>query len=184
MAHHQGMSILSLNNYLNDNIMQKRFHTDPVVEAARLLLAEKVPTNIVFTKENKEKILPFKDVVYEEVDFFREYNAPDPVLPNVHILSNGSYSVMVTDKGTGYSRSKHLDVTRWREDISQDNYGGFFYIRNVKSNEAWSAAYAPIGRKPDEYKITFTSGKARFLRRDGNINTQTEMVVVPGIMQK
>ncbi|NLP12926.1 MAG: glycosyl transferase [Clostridium sp.] len=180
MAHHQGMSILALNNYLNDNIMQERFHADPVVEAARLLLAEKVPSNIVFTKENKEKILPFKDVVYEEVDFSREFNAPDPVLPKAHILSNGSYSVMVTDKGTGYSRNKHLDVTRWREDISQDNYGKFFYIRDVKSNEAWSAAYAPFGRKPDEYKITFTSGKARFLRRDGNISTQTEMVVCAG----
>lgn len=180
MAHHQGMSILSLNNYLNDNIMQKRFHADPVVEAARLLLAEKVPSNIVFTKENKEKILPFKDIVYEEVDFYREFNSPDPVLPKVHILSNGSYSVMVTDKGTGYSRNKNLDVIRWREDISQDNYGNFFYIRDVKSNEVWSAAYAPFGKKPDEYKIIFTSGKARFLRRDGNISTQTEMVVCAG----
>jgi len=55
MAHHQGMSILALNNYFNDNIMQKRFHADPVVDAAKLLLMEKVPSNIVFTKENKEK---------------------------------------------------------------------------------------------------------------------------------
>jgi len=26
MAHHQGMSLLSLNNFLNENIMQERFH--------------------------------------------------------------------------------------------------------------------------------------------------------------
>ena len=66
MAHHQGMSLLSLNNCLNDNIMQTRFHTDPVVEAAKLLLQEKVPANIVFTKENKEKVIPFKDIAYTE----------------------------------------------------------------------------------------------------------------------
>lgn len=180
MAHHQGMSILSLDNYLNDNIMQKRFHADPVVDAAKLLLMEKVPSNIVFTKENKEKILPFKDVVYEEVDPFREYNSPDSVLPKAHILSNGSYSIMVTDKGTGYSRSKHLDVTRWREDISLDNYGMFFYIRDAKSNKMWSNTFAPIGIKPDEYKITFTSGEARYQRRDGDIETLTEVVVCAG----
>ena len=108
MAHHQGMSLLALNNCLNDNIMQERFHSDPVVEAAKLLLQEKVPTNIVFTKENKEKVIPFKDIVYTEEDSRREYKEPNFVLPRVHILSNGSYSVMVTDRGTGYSRWKTL----------------------------------------------------------------------------
>ena len=66
MAHHQGMSLLALNNYLNDFIMQKRFHSDPVVKAAQLLLQEKVPTNLVYTKETKEKVVPFKDAVYKE----------------------------------------------------------------------------------------------------------------------
>ena len=57
MAHHQGMSLLSLNNYLNKNVMQRRFSADSYVKAARLLLQEKVPANIVYTKENKEKIM-------------------------------------------------------------------------------------------------------------------------------
>lgn len=180
MAHHQGMSILALNNYFNDNIMQKRFHTDPVVDAAKLLLMEKVPSNIVFTKENKEKILPFKDVVYDEKDCLREYAVPDPVLPKAHILSNGNYSVMVTDRGTGYSRWKGLDVTRWREDVTLDNYGMFFYIRDVESNEVWSSTFAPGRKEPDEYKVEFTSGKAKFYRKDGDVDTLTEIVVCAG----
>jgi len=77
--------------------MQKRFHADPVVDAAKLLLMEKVPSNIVFTKENKEKYF-LQDVVYDEKDFLRECGMPDPVLPKAHILSNGNYSVMVTDR--------------------------------------------------------------------------------------
>lgn len=177
MAHHQGMSILALNNYFNDNVMQKRFHADPVVDAAKLLLMEKVPSNIVFTKENKEKILPFKDVVYDERDSLREYSIPDPLLPKAHILSNGNYSVMLTDRGTGYSRWKGLDVTRWREDVTLDNYGMFFYIRDVENNEVWSSAFAPGQKKPDEYKVEFTSGKARYIRKDGNIDTLTEIIV-------
>ena len=43
MAHHQGMSLVALNNCLNDNIMQARFHADPRVQAAELLLQERSP---------------------------------------------------------------------------------------------------------------------------------------------
>ncbi len=180
MAHHQGMSLIAINNYLNKNLMQERFHKDPVIKAAQLLLQEKVPTNIVFTKENKEKITPFKDVVYNEGDSVRTYSAPDPVIPRVHILSNGSYSAMVTERGTGYSRSNLIDISRWREDSTCDKYGMFFYIRNVDKNHVWSAFYQPIGVIPEDYNVTFTSDKALFSRTDGDITTQTEIIVASG----
>lgn len=180
MAHHQGMSMLSLNNYLNNYIMQERFHRDPMIKAAKLLLQEKVPTDIVFTKENKEKIIPFKDVEYSDSDPLRSFHMPDPVLPKAHILSNGSYSVMLTDRGTGYSRNNNLDVTRWREDVTRDKYGMFFYIRNVETNNVWTATYEPFNIKPEKYSVTFTPDKARYSRTDDDINTQTEVVVASG----
>jgi hypothetical protein len=55
MVHHEGMSLLSLNNYLNKNILQERFHRDPVIKTAQLLLQEKVPSNIVLKNENRER---------------------------------------------------------------------------------------------------------------------------------
>jgi len=177
MAHHQGMSLLALNNYLNGNIMQKRFHSDPVVDAAKLLLQEKVPSNILFTKENKERILPFTDITFDVEDSYREYDSPDYLLPKAHILSNGSYSVMVTDKGTGYSRNSLFDVTRWREDITVDKYGIFFYVINTNTNTTWSSTYAPIDKRPDMYNVVFTSGVAKYHRKDGDIDTVTEVVV-------
>jgi len=180
MAHHQGMSLLSLNNFLNKDIMQERFHRDPVIKSAQLLLQEKVPTNIVFTKENKEKITPFKDIVYSEGDSVRIFKKPDPVIPRTHILSNGSYSVMVTDRGTGYSRCNNLDVTRWREDLTCDCYGMFFYIRNVETNTVWNAILEPDGNLPEKYSVTFTPDKAKFSRTDKDISTQTEIVVASG----
>ncbi|WP_258286145.1 hypothetical protein, partial [Escherichia coli] len=36
--------------------------------------------------------------------------------PEVQLLSNGRYHVMVTSAGGGYSRWNQLAVTRWRED--------------------------------------------------------------------
>jgi hypothetical protein len=41
MAHHQGMSLLALANFLNDNIVQKWFHAERRVQATELLLHEK-----------------------------------------------------------------------------------------------------------------------------------------------
>ena len=80
MAHHQGMSLLAINNFLNRNIMQKRFHADPAIHSARLLLQEKVPANIVFTKDTKEKVIPYTVAVSKEKSAIRRFGLPDPVL--------------------------------------------------------------------------------------------------------
>jgi len=41
MAHHQGMSLLALGNFLCDNVVQRWFHSDRRVQATELLLHEK-----------------------------------------------------------------------------------------------------------------------------------------------
>ncbi len=180
MAHHQGMSLLALNNYLNRNTMQRRFSADPCMKAARLLLQEKVPLDVVFTKENKEKIMPFKGTAFKDSGSHRRFTEPDPVLAKAHILSNGSYSVMLTDSGTGYSRSNTLAVSRWREDPILDSYGMFFYVKDVDSNRSWSAAYAPLGEVPESYEVVFTPDKAVYKRIDGDVETTQEIAVASG----
>ena len=41
MAHHQGMSLLSIANFLRENVVQNWFHRHPRVQATELLLQEK-----------------------------------------------------------------------------------------------------------------------------------------------
>lgn len=180
MAHHQGMSLLAINNYLNKNIMQKRFHADPTVKSARLLLQEKIPENVVFTKDDKEKVIPIKGADIAGNNLIRKYHKPDLLLPKTHILSNGNYSVVLTDRGTGFSKNKEIQITRWREDSSLDQYGMFFFIRNVETDDVWSCAYAPFNILPEKYDVTFTSDKAVFKRVDRNIETTTEIAVAAG----
>jgi len=43
----------------------------------------------------------------------------------------------------------------------------FFYIRDVQNDEVWTSTFAPGRKKPDEYKVEFTSGKAKYYRKDG-----------------
>ena len=180
MAHHQGMSLLAIDNYLNQNVMQKRFHADPEVQSARLLLQEKVPANVVFTKEEKEKVIPARGAKLKERNLVLKYHKPDRLLPKTHLLTNGDYSVLLTDRGTGFSKTKEVAVTRWREDSTLDPYGMFYFLRNVETGALWSCTYAPLNILPEKYEVTFTSEKAQFKRVDENIETTTEIVVASG----
>jgi cellobiose phosphorylase len=56
-------------------------------------------------------------------------------MPEVKLLSNGSYHVMVTADGSGYSRCNDMAVTRWREDAALDDSGTFFFIRDDRGRE-------------------------------------------------
>ena len=40
MAHHQGMSLLAITNLLHENVVQRWFHANPVVQSTELLLHE------------------------------------------------------------------------------------------------------------------------------------------------
>ena len=80
----------------------------------------------------------------------RAFDSPNTPIPEVQLLSNGRYHVMVTNAGGGYSRWKDLAVTRWREDATCDSWGAFCYLRDVASGEFWSTAYQPT-LKPVSY---------------------------------
>ena len=104
---------------------------------------------------------------------------PNTLIPEVQLLSNGRYHVMVTNAGGGYSRYKDLAVTRWREDSTRDHWGTFCYIRDVASGEFWSTAHQPTLAPADHYEAIFSEGRAEFRRRDHDFDTHIDIVVSP-----
>lgn len=178
MAHHQGMSLLSLAYLLLDRPMQKRFKSSSALQATLPLLQERIPKTATFYAHIPE----FSDghetsgVSDRSVRVFDNPNTP---IPGVHLLSNGSYSVMITNAGSGYSRWKDTALTRWREDSTCDGWGTFSYIRDVESGEFWSATHHPTLKQPEHYEATFSEGRAEFRRRDNDFDSYTEIVVSP-----
>src|SRR5262245_56541835 len=79
----------------------------------------------------------------------------DTAPPEVALLSNGRYGVVITTAGGGCSTWRGLDVTRWREDATRDCWGQFCYIRDPTEGTAWSASYQPLGRPADENEVAF-----------------------------
>ena len=177
MAHHQGMSFLSLACLLLDHPMQKRFESDPMLQATVLLLQERLPKATVFCSATLSEVHKASQPLEEKP--IRVFTTPDTPAPEVQLLSNGRYHVMVTNAGGGYSRWKDLAVTRWREDCTCDNWGAFCYIRDISSGDFWSTAHQPVLKASKRYEAIFSEGRAEFRRRDEDFDTHTEIAVSP-----
>jgi len=177
MAHHQGMSLIALDNLLNHGVMRNRFHGDPIVRATELLLQERIPRGVQAVHPRAEEVLTGRVVRTLTGLVARAYDSPDLPTPRTQLLSNGNYSVMITTAGGGYSTSGPLAVTRWRADTTRDNWGSFIYVRDVRSGAVWSAGYQPVCSKPHSYEVAFSEDKADFWRRDGGIVTHLEVIV-------
>jgi cyclic beta-1,2-glucan synthetase len=178
MSHHEGMSLLSLAYLLLDRPMQKRFESDPMFQATTLLLQERVPKATALYWHTAE----FSDVRTTPGGLeipMRVFSSPDTPIPEVQLLSNGKYHVMITNAGGGYSRWKDLAVTRWREDSTCDNWGTFCYLRDVTSGKYWSTAYQPTLKGSEKYEAIFSEARAEFRCRAHGIDTHTEIAVSP-----
>lgn len=178
MAHHQGMSLLALGHALLGQPMQRRFMAVPALRASALLLHERIPNPTRLQHETAASsatrtpstgpVLPMRIIT-----------EPERQAPEVQLLSNGRYHVMLTHNGAGYSRWKDLAVTRWREDPTRDPWGQFCYLRDVASGEFWSVGHQPTCREPSSYQAIFSEGRVEFRRRDLNYDVHAEMAVSP-----
>ncbi|HET9024052.1 MAG TPA: glucoamylase family protein, partial [Burkholderiaceae bacterium] len=178
MAHHQGMGLLALAHLLQDRPMQRHFTADPRMQATLLLLQERIPRLVTYQPDLDERAAT-RDATVGATTPIRAIRSVDRVAPEVQLLSNGRYHVMVTSGGGGYSRWKDQAVTRWAEDTTSDAWGSFFYLRDTVSGAVWSAAHQPTRTSGDHYEAIFTEGRAEFRRRDDDIETHTEIVVSP-----
>lgn len=182
MSHHQGMSLLALAYLILDRPMQRRFESEPLFQAILLLLQERIPKAMTLFSHTAQLSDVHAASVAPQAPI-RVFSSPDTPTPQVQLLSNGRYHVMVTNAGGGYSRWKDLAITRWREDGTSDNWGSFCYIHDVDSGELWSTACQPTLKRPASYEAIFSEGRAEFRRRDtvgdGDLDTHTEIVVSP-----
>jgi cyclic beta-1,2-glucan glucanotransferase len=179
MAHHQGMSLVSLANYLLDNRMQALFHADPLVKATELLLEERNPREAPPSYPQTQEVMAAQSARWEVPVTFRHFATPHTSTPRAQVLSNGRYSVMVTNAGGGYSAWKGLAVTRWREDVSRDHWGMFVYLRDMGTGDVWSGAFQPVCGAVGDYDVDFTEDKAEFRRLVNGIISRVEIAVSP-----
>ncbi len=96
MAHHLGMSMLAIANYLGDNCVRRAFMHSPDMAAYRQLLEERIPLGApvlhLSEAEADKQILP-------NSRWEKRGSTIDYASPQCSLLSNGAYSIMLTEIG-------------------------------------------------------------------------------------
>lgn len=181
MVHHHGMSLLAIENVLNDWAIHKYFHADLRVQACELILQEKIPRGVPIKEPHPidAELEPGEKTSVELVVEHAGMSELDRSPPRLHLLSNGSYSLFLTHAGTGRSKKDQISMYGWEPDPTSDPLGLFFYIKDVESGTFWSSMHQPVKRKPDRYDTWFHDGKIVTSRVDEWIETTTTVSVSP-----
>ncbi|MFC5760791.1 GH36-type glycosyl hydrolase domain-containing protein [Rhizobium sp. GCM10022189] len=176
-AHHHGMSIAAVANVAFNGHLRELFHSDPVIEAAELLLQEKAPRDIpvMSGRDKSETPAAIQDDLMRPV--VRKLADPASRERELVFLSNGHYSLMLTATGAGYARWNGLSVSRWKPDPTEDRWGNFIFLRDTATNEWWSATAEPKSAEGETVRVEFADEKAVFSKVLGELTSELECIV-------
>lgn len=170
MAHHVGMSLLSVDNLIKEQCMQKRFMRDNCMRGAESLLEEKV----------KSGSAVFKDVRTDEIPHLRERiqsktlvsDSPNPFNPKAAIYSNGRMTTCLTDAGTGVTLFDGIDVTANSNDpIARPQ--GFFAVFST-GEDIIPLTKAIYRQNKVIFKAEFSKNRAVYEAKKGDISLEMQ----------
>ncbi len=175
MAHHQGLILLSINNLINQLILQKRFTKNPEIQAVSILLQETMPEKAIITKEDKEKVEKLKYKDYEDY-IVRTYTKIDERLITGNVISNENYMIAMNQKGEGVSKYKNIYINHFKrtDDYTQ---GIIFYIKSIKNKQIMSSSYSQNIKNENQYQIRFMPDKNEQEITSGNIKATIKTTV-------
>lgn len=102
-----------------------------------------------FTADGKEFII-------------KDYKTPKPW---VNVISNGNYGLIVSQVNGGFSWITHSNLnrlTRWNQDLVQDNWGKYIYLRDEKTGRYWSPTVHPVYNQVKSYSCRHGVGYTIF----------------------
>ncbi len=176
MAHHQGMILVAACNYLLGDVMVQRFHADEHIQSIELLLQEKIPQNppIEYPHLDEPADLPEGTRLVSSEPWRVAVDSP---IPQVHVLSQGDTSLMITNTGGGYSQWREFALTRWNADTTLDPWGTWIYLQDRESGALWSATRQPIECATEHLDVMFYPHKVEFQRSDNGISLRTGVTI-------
>lgn len=177
MAHHQALILISINNFINKNIMQKRFYKNPEIEAVDILLQEKMPEDVIITKEKKETVEKIKYSGYDNYTT-RVIDKIDNKINNLNIISSENYMVCFDQDGTSHSKYKNVLINRYKQTENRKQ-GIEIFFKNINNNNIWSSYIEEDDAKNNNYKIEFTPDMNKIIKENDGIETIIKNIIAP-----
>lgn len=105
-----------------------------------------------------------------------EYVITTPKTPKpwINVISNGNYGLTISQTGGGFSWLQHSElnrINRWHQDLIQDNWGKYIYIKNEQTGEVWSPTWLPVKTELNFYECRHGIGYTVFTTEYKRIKT-------------
>ena len=176
MAHHQGMILSAINNYINKGAIQRRFHNSPDIKATEILLKERERMKANIKKGIKDAESQFKQkniqkyTTYVGCDYSDRKTLDEDKSNNMSIafLKGSQLSTMITSTGADYLRYKDKIVNRQRyTDVL--NSGNYIYLTDTVTGESFDVTNCNL-YSPNSKNIN----KCNFITNLNSVETYIE----------
>lgn len=171
MAHHVGMSIVAIDNALNESCMQKRFLNDKDMSSAKELLQEKMKIGAtIMEQHNREKVGLFDNnhIQNEEV-----IAVTHPNFPRIKLINNGELSTIIADSGTSYLIYNNTDITRKTTDLLRNPLGTFCFA--YMGGKTMSLTYAPTYDNQTNYSAVMKDDGIELISQNKLLKTSQQI---------
>lgn len=180
MAHHQAMTIVAIANVVFDGLPRDRFHDEPLVAAAELLLEERAPQHVPTSSARRAEEPEPKRKAALTVPAERLFEGAAAMASNVQLISNGDLSLLATSAGAVALRWRGLAINRWSSSERAPSGTDLLYLRDADSGRLWTPTAVPSGQPPDGYWAQFSEDRARYgARLDADLNITMRLQVSP-----
>lgn len=199
MAHHQGMILTALNNYINNGITKRRFHQNPDIAACGILLKERerIKSNITQSAESRDNKFKQKDVdiytsyVFEititNENYDKLHNLNNTINTNnnankdemyISLLKGNNLSSIVTNTGATYLIYKDKIINKQRF-TNINTSGNYVYITDKTTGRTFSVTDNSIDlnnrNASNKASFTTTLNNAEYYREDEELEVTTNV---------
>lgn len=160
MAHHVGMSIVAISNALQNGRNQRRFLKDNYMKSSDELLQEKIISGTVVFEDIYKKP-ETQRVKYKESETLY-FEKMQPSQPNIKLLCNGEYTLVLTDTGVSIAMYQGKDVYQRTTDVLRKPEGCYFAVETEKGHACFT--YLPEYMNHDEMSVEFNENTVSYYR--------------------
>ena len=178
MAHHQGMIMVALANFLGPKSMTDRIHQDPRIKSSELLLQEQIPQTkpVEKHKDIQASTRTKESAGVMVVPWQINTDRPDKT---VNVISNSRLRMIMTESGSGYLEWNDIALTRWREDGSMDTWGVWYFIQDLDRDKVWSISRRPVRSEMQEYRVIYSPHMIEIRRLTEDIRVILQTTITP-----
>ncbi|MDR2711684.1 MAG: hypothetical protein LBB91_01045 [Clostridiales bacterium] len=178
MAHHQGMSIVAIANYLTgEKSLPRLLAKHPLIKSAELLLQEKMPDSAIILEQSQAqsgKAPMGQSAPYRPV---RQFGFDQSSPPSWHLLADGGWQIVLDSDGNGYSGYNGTTINRPPHQAGEQK--GIAIACRKQDGSILPATPSPFGPPKGAFRVEFALDRAVYHHSAFDLESHLQIIALP-----